>query len=111
MTMRKDFDHTRGDTLPIWFTLDRSIDLTEETTKVTFSVKEVETDNTYVLQVDKSAVSAVENEVDTYLLRVAPDKTNDLALGRYYYDLEIQTNGDIYTLVKGCMTISYDVTR
>lgn len=111
MTYRQDFDHTRGDTLPIWFTLDRAIDLTEETTKVTFSVKEVETDNNYVFQVDKTAVTEVETEVNTYMLRVAPELTVDRPLGRYYYDLELQTNGDVYTLVKGFMNLTFDITR
>lgn len=111
MTLRQDFDHTRGDTLPIWFTLDQAIDLTEETTKVTFSVKEVETDNTYVFQVDKTAVSEVETEANTYMLRVAPELTVDRPLGRYYYDLELQTNGDVYTLVKGFMNLTFDITR
>lgn len=111
MTLRQDFDHTRGDTLPIWFTLDRAIDLTEETTKVTFSVKEVETDNAYVFQVDKTAVSEVGTEANTYMLRVAPELTVDRPLGRYYYDLELQTNGDVYTLVKGFMNLTFDITR
>lgn len=111
MTYRQDFDHTRGDTLPIWFTLDQAIDLTEETTKVTFSVKEVETDNNYVFQVDKTAVSEIETEVNTYMLRVAPELTVDRPLGRYYYDLELQTNGDVYTLVKGFMNLTFDITR
>src|SRR5574344_1642810 len=101
MTLRQDFDHTRGDTLPIWFTLDRAIDLTEETTKVTFSVKEVETDNNYVFQVDKTAVTEVETEVNTYMLRVAPELTVDRPLGRSYSDLDLQTHGDVYTLVTG----------
>ena len=91
MTYRQDFDHTRGDTLPIVFTLDEMLDLADESTKITFSVKVKETDNNYVFQVDKTAVTALDNEeAFSYLMKIPAENTVDLALGRYYYDLELQ---------------------
>lgn len=112
MTFRQDFDHTRGDTLPIVFTLDQALDLADEGTKITFSVKVKETDNNYVFQVDKTAVTALENdEPYSYLMKIPAENTVDLALGRYYYDLELQANSEVYTLVKGFMDLTFDITR
>ena len=112
MTYRQDFDHTRGDTLPIMFTLDKQIPLEDEGTKITFSVKVKETDNNYVFQVDKTAVTALDNEeAFTYLLKADASLTVNLALARYYYDLELQVNGEVYTLVKGFMDLTFDITR
>lgn len=112
MTYRQDFDHTRGDTLPIVFTLDQALDLEDEGTKITFSVKVKETDNNYVFQVDKTAVTALEDEeAYSYLMKVPAGNTVDLPLGRYYYDLELQANSEVYTLVKGFMDLTFDITR
>jgi len=112
MTYRQDFDHTRGDTLPIVFTLDQALDLADEGTQITFSVKVKETDNNYVFQVDKTAVTALEDEeAYSYLMKVPAENTVDLPLGRYYYDLELQANSEVYTLVKGFMDLTFDITR
>ena len=112
MTYRQDFDHTRGDTLPIVFTLDQALDLADEGTKITFSVKVKETDNNYVFQVDKTAVTALaDEEAYSYLMKVPAGNTVDLPLGRYYYDLELQANSEVYTLVKGFMDLTFDITR
>ena len=112
MTYRQDFDHTRGDTLPIIFTLDQALNLEDEGTQITFSVKVKETDNNYVFQVDKTAVTALEDEeAYSYLMKVPAGNTVDLPLGRYYYDLELQANSEVYTLVKGFMDLTFDITR
>lgn len=112
MTYRQDFDHTRGDTLPIVFTLDQALDLEDEGTQITFSVKVKETDNNYVFQVDKTAVTALaDEEAYSYLMKVPAGNTVDLPLGRYYYDLELQANSEVYTLVKGFMDLTFDITR
>lgn len=51
-------------------------------------------------------------KVDTgqYAVRVAPADTKDLEAGRYYYDLEIGANGDIFTIMKGVLEIEQDTT-
>lgn len=50
-------------------------------------------------------------ETGKYNARIAPADTKDLELGTYYYDLEIGVNGDIFTIAKGKLQITYDVTR
>ena len=51
------------------------------------------------------------HDILTYGVRVAPAKTEDLNTGRYFYDLEIDVNNDVFTLMKGRLLLEYDVTR
>ena len=46
----------------------------------------------------------------TYRVRVAPEDTEPLAVGKYYYDMQISLNGDIFTILKGVLTLDYEVT-
>lgn len=46
-----------------------------------------------------------------YVVRVAPEDTENLIVGKYYYDMQIELNGDVFTILKGVLTIDYDVTR
>lgn len=52
-----------------------------------------------------------ETDLKEYGVRISPDKTENLNTGRYFYDLEVGVNGDVYTLMKGRLLIEYDVTR
>lgn len=52
-----------------------------------------------------------ETDLLEYGVRIAPAKTKNLNTGRYYYDLQIVVNDDVYTLMKGRLQIEYDVTR
>ena len=51
------------------------------------------------------------NDVATYTIRVAPNHTEDLDLNRYYYDLEMQLNDEVITLMRGRLTLVYEVTK
>ena len=52
-----------------------------------------------------------ETDTNTYSVRVRPDETEELSAGRYYYDLQLNVNNDILTLMKGRLNIDWDVTR
>ena len=45
-----------------------------------------------------------------YVVRIAPADTHDLEAGKYFYDLQIGLNGDIFTILKGVLEIEQDVT-
>lgn len=45
-----------------------------------------------------------------YTVRIAPDDTESLEAGKYYYDLEIGVNGDKFTILKGILELEQDVT-
>ena len=46
-----------------------------------------------------------------YVVRVAPEDTKNLETGMYYYDLSIELNGDVFTILNGSLKIESDVTR
>lgn len=45
-----------------------------------------------------------------YVVRVAPSDTADAKPGKYFYDLEIGCNGDVFTMMRGVIEIMQDVT-
>lgn len=52
-----------------------------------------------------------ESDLATYSVRVDPIKTKSLNLGRYYYDLELRYGDDVLTLMRGRLSLVYEVTR
>ena len=46
-----------------------------------------------------------------YILRVAPEDTENVDAGDYYYDFEIGANGDRFTFLRGMLTIKESVTE
>lgn len=50
-------------------------------------------------------------ETGVYRVRVAPTDTDTATPGTYYYDLQVTLNGDVFTIMKGTLTIDYDVTN
>ena len=46
-----------------------------------------------------------------YIVRIAPEDTENLEAGMYYYDLSIEMNGDVFTILNGALKIEEDVTR
>lgn len=51
-----------------------------------------------------------ESDTLTYEVRIAPSNTLNIDPGRYFYDLEIHVNKDTFTLMKGVLTIDWEVT-
>ena len=45
-----------------------------------------------------------------YIVRIAPEDTENLEAGMYYYDLSIEMNGDVFTIINGTLKIESDVT-
>lgn len=46
-----------------------------------------------------------------YVVRVAPEDTESLLADRYFYDLQLGVNGDIFTFKKGVLEIADDATE
>ena len=71
--------------------------------------KEIPTSSAYIFQ--KSLGDGITDNGDgTYNVRVAPEDTENVTAGAYFYDLQIGINGDVYTLMLGLLTILQDVT-
>ena len=52
-----------------------------------------------------------EKDVAIYSVVVEPAKTKTMDLARYYYDLELSTDDDVITLMRGRLTLVYGVTN
>lgn len=52
-----------------------------------------------------------ERDILTYGVRIPPALTHNIPLGRYFYDLQAVVNGDVITLMKGRLSIDYQITR
>ncbi len=101
----------RGDTVQFAFEIEN---FTDELASAFFSVKKELTDSNYAFQKSlNDGISLV--ETGKWKVRIAPEDTENLPTGTYYYDLQIGVaNGDkvdIYTILKGKFDIAFDVTR
>lgn len=101
-----NLDLIRGDTLAFGF----EVEGITEVDAAYFSVKNTVTDTEYVIQ--KSLNNGITKEDDgVYSVRVAPSDTHDLEVGAYYYDLQIEKNGDVFTVLHGKLKVEADITR
>lgn len=105
-----DIDMIRGDTLNIQFEIECSteIELSSDDFQVTFSCKQFATDSTYIFQKDKTAVTQV--GYNKFVLRLAPEDTQELNAGYYYYDLQLNIGDDVYTIALGKLQLIRDIT-
>lgn len=49
------------------------------------------------------------NDIYTYSVYIAPSQTTELNVGRYYYDLKMTLDSNVYTLLRGRFELVYDV--
>lgn len=97
---------TRGDTLSFSFEIE-GIDSLDE---AYFTCKLNHDDEEYIFQKSLTdGISVV--EAGKYRVRVAPEDTEEVELGSYYYDLKIEKNNDAFTILKGVLNIEYNVTE
>lgn len=97
----------RGDTLAFAVEIE---DLDQDLDTCFFSCKSDPSDTEYVFQ--KSLDNGIEKDtIGKYKVRVAPEDTENVEPGKYYYDLQIGLNSDIYTVLKGQLEIVFDITR
>lgn len=107
----ENFIHVRGDTLAFGIQIEGC---TQDLDTAFFSVKKDLDDTEYILQVQLGdGITKVGSDTGSvlYSVRVAPELTDSLEPGRYYYDVEIGLNGDYFTILRGILTILQDVTR
>lgn len=106
-----NLETTRGDTLSFGLELDG---VGDSVTAITFTCKENFDDRSNVFQKTLgNGITLDHNDGDDYFyrIRIAPEDTATLELGKYYYDIEVQANHDVFTIAKGVLTITYDVTN
>lgn len=107
--MEQNIEITRGDTASFNLQfVDFAGDLEHDVQDMFLTVKE-DINGSVLFQ--KSLGNGISKVIDNvYVVRIAPEDTEDLNLGYYYYDFEVKINDDVFTLLKGVMQIAYDVT-
>ena len=110
----KNIDMVRGDTLAFSFQLagleSRSA---YEDLIVTFAVAE-HYDDASLIEITSGNGIELEDydtakDTATFSVNVAPNMTKTLDLNRYYYDLQIKDDNNVITLMRGRLTILWDV--
>lgn len=102
----------KGDTLSFGFQIQGLAG--ERPDAIYFSCKENLEDTTFIFSIsleDGISERSYDQGTDTltYGVRVAPELTADVALGKYFYDLKIEINDDVLTLMKGKLSIEWEV--
>lgn len=109
VTMQKNFKFVRGDSFYFAFVMNNSAGNPLTVNEAYFSCKANIDDLEYVFQKDLS--DGIELVNDRYNVRIAPEDTENLVAGEYYYDLEVVINEDVYTLMRGELDLLSDITR
>lgn len=95
----------KGDTLSFGI----EIEGVDELENAFFSCKANKGDEDYIFQKSlNDGVFKIEN--GKYGIRVAPQDTEGIEAGIYYYDLQIQVNLDVFTVLIGRLEIVQDIT-
>lgn len=110
----QNIDMVRGDTLAFNFQLNGLGSLVEyENLYVTFAVAE-HYDDEHIIEIDSNnGITLEEYDVNSdtalFSVNIAPNLTKTMNLGRYYYDMQIKNTTNIITLMRGYLTLLYDV--
>ena len=106
-----NLETTRGDTFSFGLELDG---VGDSVTAITFTCKNNFDDSANVFQKtigNGITLDHMDGDNAFYKVRIAPEDTATLELGKYFYDIEVQANHDVFTIAKGALTITYDVTN
>lgn len=111
-SIKRDISMVRGDTLSFGFQITGLEG--QEPDEIYFSCKENLEDDTYIFSISLGngiEKRSYEQATDTltYGVRVAPELTEDVDLGKYFYDLQMDINDDVLTLMKGKLSIEWEV--
>lgn len=113
-SINQNIEMVRGDTLAFNFQLSGLGSLSEyEALLVTFAVAE-HYDDESIIEVNNADGIALEDynvikDTATFSVYLAPNKTKTLDLARYYYDLQLKDGTNVITLMRGRLTLVYDV--
>ena len=112
--INQNIDMVRGDTLAFSFQLaglgSRSA---YEDLIVTFAVAEHYDDDLLIESTTEDGIALEDYDTNkdtaTFSVYLAPNKTKTLDLARYYYDLQLKDDNNVITLMRGRLTLLYDV--
>lgn len=114
--INQNIEIVRGDTLAFNFILGGLGSLSAyNALAVNLSVAE-HYNEPVLVQLSKGNGIAIENydasqDQCLFSVNMAPAKTSGLEIGRYYYDIQISNSSNVITLMRGILTLLYDITR
>lgn len=106
---KKNLEMVRGDTLSFGIEISDEEGQLIQVDTISFACKKTPHDEEYLFQ--KTLNDGISESENKYVVRVAPEDTENADLGLYSYDLEIGVNGDIFTILIGTLKIINDITR
>ena len=101
----------RGTSLSFGFEVvdENGAPFTQELEHVYFACKKKDSDE-YAFRT--SLVDGIDKvDVGKYRVRVAPEDTQNIEIGKYFYDLQIGLNGDVFALMRGVLEIEHEVNK
>ena len=112
--IRRDIAMIKGDTMSFGFQVQGLEGQTPSA--ITFTCKETPESETELFSVDltehiSESPHDSERDIRTYIVRIPPILTEDLELGRFFYDLQININNDIINLMRGRLSLEYEITN
>lgn len=105
----KNITMIRGDTLSFGLEIYDNHARPMDIDTAFFTCKQNFTDEVNVFQ--KTMNSGITKlEKGLYVVRVAPEDTENVKAGKYFYDFQVGANDDIFTIMKGVLEIEQDIT-
>lgn len=104
---KKDIHNVRGDTYSFGLISDEELDT------IYFTCRDALNDDSNILfqkSLNNGITLTEQEEEYSYSIRVAPNDTKSLQSGIYYYDLQIELNEDVFTVMKGKFIVEQDST-
>lgn len=102
----------KGDTLSVGIKL-----VDENNNPITDDLKDIsmtcrDSENSDIIIFNKHIGNGItKSNEGEYVIRVAPEDTENVEAGKYVYDVELRTNEDVFTPLKGILTIDDDVSK
>lgn len=112
--VNQNIDMVRGDSLTFNFTL-KGLGSEAAYTGLTVNFSVGDGENTYINLTNGDGVelTSYDSAVDTALFTVslAPSNTKTLDVARYFYDLQIKDSETVLTLMRGYLTLLWEVAN
>lgn len=110
--MRQNLEMIKGDTLAFGIEIEFD-ESPQQVSNAYFSCKNIP-DGEILFQ--KSLNDGIEHVKQIgnklyYRVRIAPQDTKKLEIGRYHYDVEIRINSDVFTILNGILKIEKEITE
>ena len=110
---KTNLEMIKGDTLSFSVEIEFD-DKPQKLEKAFFTCKKNLDDGDIVFQktlVDGISFRKQERNKTYYVVRIVPKDTKDIEAGNYFYDMQIEFNGDVFTILTGALKVRYGITE